>query len=474
MTKEENIKFREELIKKQFKNSLGYDLNLDDPQTFNEKIQWLKLYNHDPLITKCADKYLAREYIKEKIGEEYLIPLLGVWDKAEDIDFDLLPNQFVLKVNWGWGQNIIVKDKTKLDIEEVRNQLNNWLEPLSNHYYHNFEWGYKNIPSKIICEKYIEQLDGHLEDYRILCFNGKPKYVIVDFDAKNFGVNAKFLRAIYNTKWERMDIKIHHPSYISSVNKPYCLDKMIEISEIISKDFIHVRVDFYVLNNNFFIGEITFSHQNGTGKFTPEEWDYKFGELLVLPKEKKIEYDVLDRDTLIQQAVLLEPISVEYKKLQQLLKERDSIINRKDNIIKEKELAIKERADEIIYINKNKNEEINNMKLNSNWFNFLTLFAISNNEEYVRIILFGIKFTFRVNENIINKVAWWIPVKKWRESFRNKFRPDQTRPDQTRPDLIQICKEYIQIYNNSETKKLQPMLQLKMQHRFFVASIYFL
>ena len=464
MTREENIKFREKLIKQQFKNSLGYDLNLDNPQTFNEKIQWLKLYNHDPLITKCADKYLAREYIKEKVGEEYLIPLLGVWDKAEDIDFDLLPNKFVLKVNWGWGQNIIVKDKTKLDIEEVKNQLNSWLEPLSNHYYHNFEWGYKNIASKIICEKYIEQLDGHLEDYRILCFNGKPKYVIVDFDAKNFGINAKFLRAIYNTEWERMDIKIHHPGYISSVNKPYCLDKMVEISKIISKDFIHVRVDFYVLKNNFFIGEITFSHQNGTGKFTPEEWDYKFGELLELPKEKKIEYDVLDRDTLIQQAVLLEPISVEYKKLQQSLKERDSIINKKDNIIREKDFVIRERNNEIIHLN----EEINNIKLNSNWFNLFTilnfnLFSISNNFDYLRITILGIRIVLKMNEKSINKIAWWIPFNKWRESFRAKFK---VRPDQTRPDQIAICKEYISIYNNSETKKLQPMLQLKMQHRF--------
>ncbi|WP_180956127.1 ATP-grasp fold amidoligase family protein [Brachyspira pilosicoli] len=421
MTKEENMKFREELIKKQFKNSLGYDLNLDNPQTFNEKIQWLKLYNHDPLITKCADKYLAREYIKEKIGEEYLIPLLGVWDKAEDINFDSLPNQFVLKVNWGWGQNIIVKDKTKLNIEEVKNKLNNWLEPLSNHYYHNFEWGYKNIPSKIICEKYIEQLDGQVYDYKVFCFYGDPKYIQLDMDRF-----IEHKRCIYDINWEKMDIIYAHDVYNKYIDKPKYLNNIIDISKKLSSIFLFVRIDFFVIENNIFVGELTFSPENGNGKFIPEEWDYKWGQLLELPKEKKIEYDVLDRDALIQQAVLLEPISEKYKELGYVLKYKDNLILEKDAIIEEYEKII----------NKNIDENLNNIKLNSNWFNFLTLFAISNNDEYVRIILFGIKFTFRVNENIINKVAWWIPVKKWRESFRAKFkiRPDQTRPDQTRPD----------------------------------------
>ncbi|WP_232472966.1 ATP-grasp fold amidoligase family protein [Brachyspira pilosicoli] len=425
MTKEENIKFREELIKKQFKNSLGYDLNLDNPQTFNEKIQWLKLYNHDPLITKCADKYLAREYIKEKIGEEYLIPLLGVWDKAEDIDFDLLPNQFVLKVNWGWGQNIIVKDKTKLDIEEVINKLNNWLEPLSNHYYYNFEWSYKNIKPKIICEKYIEQLEGQVYDYKVFCFNGKPKYIGVHLYRY-----TNHSRCIFDTKWNKIIglMTGQNKLYRENIEKPENLELILKLSEKLSLVFFHVRVDWYIIEKKIYIGELTFYHGNGVERFSIPEWDYKWGQLLELPKEKKIEYDVLDRDTLIQQAVLLEPISVEYKKLQESIREKDLVIN--------------EKNDEIIYIHKNKNKEINDIKLNSHWFNFLTLFAISNNDEYIRIILFGIKFTFRVNENIINKISWWIPVKKLRKSFRAKFkiRPDQTRPDQTRPDLIQYVK----------------------------------
>ena len=459
MTKEDNIKFREELIKKQFKSNLDYEVNLDNPQTFNEKIQWLKLYNHDPLITKCADKYLAREYIKEKVGEEYLIPLLGVWDRVEDIDFDSLPNQFVLKVNWGWGQNIIVQDKAKLNIEEVKNKLNNWLEPFSNHYYYSFEWSYKNIKPKIICEKYIEQLDGQVYDYKIFCFNGDPRYIQVDLDRF-----TDHKRCIYDHHWNKQEFKSHvsYGFYSGNIKKPKKLELILDLSKKISSNFYHVRVDWYIIKEKLYFGELTFYHGNGVEQFSIPEWDYKWGQLLELPKEKKIEYDVLDRDTLIQQAVLLEPISVEYKELGYVLKY-------KDNLIEEKDFVIRERNNEIIHLN----EEINNIKLNSNWFNLFTilnfnLFSISNNFDYLRITILGIRIVLKMNEKSINKIAWWIPFNKWRESFRAKFkvRPDQTRPDQTRPDLITICKEYIQIYNNSETKKLQPMLQLKMQHRF--------
>ena len=175
----DNYKFRENIIKKQFKEALGYELNLENPKTFNEKIQWLKLYYHNPLITKCADKFKVRDYIKEKIGEEYLIPLIGVWDKVEDIDFASLPEQFVLKVNWGSGMNIIVKDKSKLDIEDTKKKLKKWINPFSNHYYYSFEYSYKHIEPKIICEKYIEQVDGDLFDYKLTCFNSKVIYIEV-------------------------------------------------------------------------------------------------------------------------------------------------------------------------------------------------------------------------------------------------------------------------------------------------------
>ena len=408
MTKEENMKFREDVIKKRFFNNLGYELNLDDPRTFNEKIQWLKLYNHDPLITKCADKYLAREYIKEKIGDKYLVPLLGVWDNPDDIDFDALPNQFVLKVNWGWGQNIIVKDKSTLNIDETKEKLRNWLFPFSNNYYGSFEWGYKNINPKIICETFISDKKlSTLTVYKVFCFSSKPHTIQVILDDRNENERTNF----YDLNWNKLEIRQIFDNFDDYCEKPAQLDNMLLLSEKISEGFSNfVRIDFYQSGDKLYFSECAFYPDNGIGKFEPEEWDYKFGELLKLPKEKKIEYDTLDRNSLIQQAALLEPISIKYKELENKIKSKDNIIKSKDDIIKSKD-------DEIQNLNKN----INTIMLNINWFNCFTLFSISNNKDYIRIIILGIKFTFKVNENSVNKIAWWIPVKKWRDNFRKKF-----------------------------------------------------
>lgn len=144
----------------------GYELDLDNPSSFNEKIQWLKLYYKDPLITKCCDKVSVREYVKNKIGEEYLIHCLGIFLKPEEINFDILPNKFIIKVNWGSGQNIIVNDKNKLNINEVIYTLNKWMQNKCNHYYNFLEWGYKDINPKIIIEEYIEN-EGGLMDYKL-------------------------------------------------------------------------------------------------------------------------------------------------------------------------------------------------------------------------------------------------------------------------------------------------------------------
>ncbi len=154
-------------------------LDLDNPKTFNEKINWLKLYYRDPLITQCSDKYAVRQYIADKIGEEYLVPLLGVWDKAGDIDFDKLPEKFVLKVNWGSGQNIIVRDKSTLDIQAATAQLNRWMSKENNHYRQNMEWGYKNIKPKIIAEEYLDEFETeNPADYKIYSIHGTPKILM--------------------------------------------------------------------------------------------------------------------------------------------------------------------------------------------------------------------------------------------------------------------------------------------------------
>ncbi|MEI0608287.1 ATP-grasp fold amidoligase family protein, partial [Brachyspira pulli] len=262
-------------------------------------------------------------YIKEKIGEEYLIPLLGVWDKVDDIDFDSLPNQFVLKTNWGAGQVIIVRDKTKINIEETKNKLKYWMQPFCNlYYYYSFEWQYKYIPPKIICEKYIEQSNNQVYDYKVFCFNGKGRYIQVDMD--------RFIghkRCIYDTNWNKQQfITGNFQFYSGHINKPYHLDSMIKISEKLAKNFSHVRVDFYEVNNKLFLGELTFTHGNGMERFSIEEWDYKFGELLELPKEKKIEYDILDKDTLFKQVYDLEPISRRYRDIEIQLNKQNAIL----------------------------------------------------------------------------------------------------------------------------------------------------
>ena len=425
MTKEENIRFREKIIKEQFQNALGYELNLENPRTFNEKLQWLKLYYHDPLMTKCADKYLVREYIKETIGEEYLIPLIGVWDRVEDIDFDKLPNQFVLKVNWGSGQNIIVKDKSKLDIEETKNKLRYWMLPTSNHYYYSYEWCYKNIEPKIICEKYIEQMDGNLLDYKVFCFNGEPKYIQIDFDRF-----IEHKRCICDMNCNKTNIKYVYdiPTTNIKINSDI-LKNISELSKKLSTDFYYSRIDFYYINNYLIIGEITFIPEAGIGKFEPIEWDYKFGSLLELPKEKKLEYDVLDKESIIQEACNLEPIVKQYRDLEHNLNYANYTINALNNDINVKNYSINNLNNELTncnntikYIN-NKNEEL---KLNISWFSILSifgiqLFSISNNANYLRLTVLGIKLTFKVNEGSINKIAWWIPIKSLRNNFRNRF-----------------------------------------------------
>lgn len=267
------------VIEKVFERKLGYKPNLDNPKSFNEKMQWYKMYYKDPLMTKCADKYLVRDYVKEKIGEEYLVPLLGVYNSPEEIDFDKLPEKFVLKVNWGSGQNIIVKDKSKLDIEETKAKLKQWMKPESNHYYMGFEWVYKDIQPKIIVEEFLVQLDGDLFDYKYFCYNGKVKNLFVVSDRfKNKYVD------FYDLKWQRLPFKRLYNNSPNGIQKPKLFDKMLELSEILAKDFIFCRVDFYEVEDKLYFGEITFYPGNGSEPFKPVEWDYKLGEMIELPK----------------------------------------------------------------------------------------------------------------------------------------------------------------------------------------------
>ena len=211
----------EKELKNWYKRWMKKDLNLENPQTFNEKIQWLKLYDSTPIKTQLADKYLVRDYIKEKIGEEYLVPLLGAWDKFDDIDFDKLPDKFVLKCNHGSGWNIIVTDKNNFDRAEAKKKMDTWMQK-NFAFCAGFELHYKNIKPKIIAEKFIE---GEMHDYRILCFNGEPKIV---WDDKDVVDRTKHSRNIYDTEWNLLPVGLVYPRRNLPDNKPKYLVQILE------------------------------------------------------------------------------------------------------------------------------------------------------------------------------------------------------------------------------------------------------
>ena len=265
-----------EEIKRWYKMKTGKVLNLDHPKTFNEKIQWLKLYDRNPLKTKLADKYMVRDYIKEKIGTGYLVPLLGVWNNFEDIDFDKLPDQFVLKCNHGSGCNVIVHDKSKLDISNTRMKFELWLK--KNFAFTNgFELQYKDIPPKIIAEKYLENENDELWDYKFFCFNGKVKFIQVD---RQRYVNH--VRRFYSVEWKPYSFLSKYPLDNHILEKPAKLEEMLDIVQKLAEGFLHVRVDLYSVKDNIYFGEMTFSHESGVPKWTPDFVDEEIGKYIKL------------------------------------------------------------------------------------------------------------------------------------------------------------------------------------------------
>ncbi|AVR00344.1 hypothetical protein OBCHQ24_15480 [Oceanobacillus iheyensis] len=266
------------LIKKRFRKRLGREVNLIHPIKFNDKLQWLKLNWRDPLATKCADKFEVREYVEKMIGSDYLNELYGVYESIDEINIDKLPKSFVLKGTHGSGFNIICKDKNKMDWKLEFKKMKRWLK--TNYYWRNREWVYRDIKPRIICERYMEEKEsGELRDYKIFCFNGEPKIIEVDFDRFD---NHK--RNFYDLKWHLIDLEIQYPSDGNvNIKQPKTLEKMIELSKILSKNFPHVRVDFYNLDDQIIFGELTFFHESGMGKFYPPEFELEMGNYINLP-----------------------------------------------------------------------------------------------------------------------------------------------------------------------------------------------
>ena len=269
----------EEFLRRKFRAELGYELDLKNPKTFNEKLQWLKLYDRNPIYTTMVDKCAVKKYVADLIGEEYIIPTLGEWDNPDEIDFELLPSKFVLKCNHNSGQGMcICRDKTKIDIEEVRSNLKKGLK--QNYYLQSREWPYKNVKPKIIAEKYMEDYNSQdLRDYKLMCFNGEVKCSFVCSNRfSDKGLHVTF----FDEKWNPMPFERSYPSDPYNIPKPVNYDKMVELAEKLSEGIGFVRVDFYEVNGKIYFGELTFFPGSGMEAFQPEDWDYRLGEWIDL------------------------------------------------------------------------------------------------------------------------------------------------------------------------------------------------
>lgn len=272
----------QEYISLRYKRCLKRTLNLDKPESFNEKLQWLKLFDRQPKYTMLVDKFAVKQFITEKIGDQYVVPTLGVWDKFEDIDFESLPNQFVLKCTHDSGGIVICRDKQKFNKKKAKTKLNRLLA--SNFYTRCREWPYKNVHRRIIAEEYLEDsVECDLKDYKLMCFNGKVRCSFVCTDRfSNAGVHVTF----FDRNWNRMPFQRHYPTSKKVISKPLNYDEMIRLAEELSKDIPFVRVDFYEVNGKIYFGEMTFYPGSGYEEFEPDEWDYTLGSWITLPLEK--------------------------------------------------------------------------------------------------------------------------------------------------------------------------------------------
>lgn len=275
-----------EYLEKAYEANMGYRLDLENPKTFNEKLQWLKLYNRNPQYTIMVDKYLVKNYVANIIGKQYIIPTLGVWNSPDEIDFNALPDKFVLKCNHNSGTGMyICKDKSKMNIVKVKRNLR---KGLKEDYYIKFrEWPYKNVPRKILCEEYIEESSTHdLNDYKFFCFDGKVDCVMV---CKDRSTEAKFY--FFNRKWELLRCNkrgLEAPENFT-LNKPCHLDEMFELAEKLSKGLPFARIDLFDISiEHPYFGEITFFPDSGFDKNITKEADCYWGKKLKLPLKRKV------------------------------------------------------------------------------------------------------------------------------------------------------------------------------------------
>ena len=266
-----------------YRAAFGKKLNWDAPKTYNEKLQWLKLYDRNPIYCKMVDKYEAKQFVSDRIGSQYVIPLLGgPWNSFEEIDFDALPEQFVLKTTHDCGGVVICKDKKEFDYGAVKGFLEKHLR--TNYYLSHREWPYKDVKPRIFAEKYmLDTKTEELRDYKFFCFAGVPKMMFIASERQSKEQETKF--DFYDMEFNHLPFTNGHPNSVYPPVKPENFDRMKELAAILSEGIPQVRVDFYESNGQLYFGELTFSHWSGFVPFDPEEWDEIIGSWITLPRK---------------------------------------------------------------------------------------------------------------------------------------------------------------------------------------------
>ena len=270
-----------------FKYRMGYTLDLQNPKTYSEKLQWLKLYDRNPLYTQLVDKHEVKAYVTERVGAKYVIPELGLWNTVEEIDWIKLPQRFVLKTTHGGGNSgvVVCKDKDKLDIEATRRKLNESMK--QDLYKDSREWPYKNVPKRILAEKYVEDAaTQELRDYKFFCFDGNVEFLFIGSERQKLGEDVKF--DFFDKDYNHLVLRQGHPNSKVLPAKPSCFEEMKEVASKLSQGIPHVRVDLYEANGKVLFGELTFYHFGGIVPFEPTTWDKEFGDMIHLPKRGNI------------------------------------------------------------------------------------------------------------------------------------------------------------------------------------------
>lgn len=270
-------------LKLRYRALIGKKLNLKNPDTYTAKLQWLKLYDHQPRYTALVDKYEVKDYVRKTIGAEYLIPDYGVWNCFDDIPFQDLPEEFVLKCTHDSGGLLICRDKSTLDLSAARKKMETARQ--RSFYKLNREWTYKHIPPRIIAEQYMENSKtGDLRDYKFFCFDGVPKLMFVATDRQTPGEDTKF--DFFDMDYRHLELINGHPNAKTPPEKPRNFELMKELAAKLSKDIPHVRVDFYEVDGRVYFGEMTFYHFSGTVRFEPDCWDKTLGDWITLPPKQ--------------------------------------------------------------------------------------------------------------------------------------------------------------------------------------------